>query len=279
MWNLLQKCSTDAGVTLILLGNDDNRCQATRGSKQWRRDTIWAFWTLNCWFSASILFLNKRNFLICDAEDSYNLIDKWAEMTPYFSFQPLCCFSCFTLEKWLISAAPVFKRCLISSWGALFAFLRIAGLWKSYTRVLFVSPGETEITISAGSAGNGRKSCRSGRLWDWGEKKKQRKREWGGGGSLQASAASKRQLEIESTVGTCARSSVSKDSLLINAAHEDRWQQSPRLAFWSVLGSAPHLLFYNSKCEPSKLQSFIHCSDCERRRWFQVLTVASQNDI
>lgn len=44
----------------------------------------------------------------------------------------------------------------------------------------------------------------------------------GRGCSLQASAASKRQLEIESTVGTCARSSVSKDSLLINAAHEDR---------------------------------------------------------
>lgn len=181
MWNLLQKSLTDAVVTLILLGNYDNRCQATRGSKQWRRDTIWAFLTLNCSFSASIRFLNRRNFLVCDAEDSYNLISeqKWRHIFP---FNLYVVFSCFTLEKWLISAAPVFKRCLISSWGALFAFLRIAGLWKSYTRVLFVSPGETEITISAGSAGNGRKSCRSGRLWDWGVGgKKQRKREWGGG--------------------------------------------------------------------------------------------------
>lgn len=87
--------------------------------------------------------------------------------------------------------------------------------------MLFVSPGETEITISAGSAGNGRKSCRSGRLWDWGEKRN-KERESGEGGSLQASAASKRQLEIESTVGTCARSSVSKGSLLFSAVHEDR---------------------------------------------------------
>lgn len=87
--------------------------------------------------------------------------------------------------------------------------------------MLFVSPGETEITISAGSAGNGRKSCRSGRLWDGGKKETKKERA-GRGGSLQASAASKRQLEIESTVGTCARSWVSKGSLLFNAAYEDR---------------------------------------------------------
>lgn len=55
-----------------------------------------------------------------------------------------------------------------------------------------------------------------------GKKETKKERVGRGGGSLQASAASKRQLEIESTVGTCARSSVSKDSLLFNAVHEDR---------------------------------------------------------
>lgn len=55
-----------------------------------------------------------------------------------------------------------------------------------------------------------------------GDKKETKKERVGRGGSLQASAASKRQLEIESTVGTCARSSVSKDSGLFKAVYEDR---------------------------------------------------------
>lgn len=72
---------------------------------------------------------------------------------------------------------------------------------------VFFSPRETEITISAGSGGNGRKSCWSCGIEKETKKKKKKKKK---SSPAQASEAmtetSKRQLEIENTFAPAAAS-------------------------------------------------------------------------
>lgn len=49
--------------------------------------------------------------------------------------------------------------------------------------------------------------------------------------------------------------------------------------FWLCSAGPTAPLILNSKCRHLKLKSFIHWSDCETRRWFEVLTVTSQTAV
>lgn len=156
------------------------------------------------------------------------------------------------------------------------------------------------IRASAGWGLNGQKSCRSGWLQNWEEKRNKKISSTQTSEEISPShtyevmtKTLKRQLELDwKYLCTCSSISLLKKSTLSKLTadfqfHLHKWREvwggaagvttnSIWSLFWGGLCSTAQLIL-NSKSRHLKFESFIHFySDCKTRRWFEVLTVTSQ---
>lgn len=153
---------------------------------------------------------------------------------------------------------------------------------------VFFSPRETEITISAGSGGNGRKSCWSCGIEKETKKKKKKKKAVLHRPLKQWLKHQKDNSRLKILLHLLPlRTLKDRDRLTVAFRFRlHKWNEVRRgvagvatNSIWSFLAlfhGTTSLLTLNSKCGHLKLKSFIHWSDCETRRWFEVLTVTSQ---
>lgn len=158
---------------------------------------------------------------------------------------------------------------------------------------VILSRRDTEITISAGSGATGWKSHCSGWFLGLAKKQKLKKKEkkpsrtgfWGDDQNIKKTSWDwKIPLHLLPLHTLKDRDSEEHNDggFSIPPPHVVRSVRSRRKLFgpfW-LCSTVSHLYsFLNSKCRHLKLQSFIHWSDCETRRWFEVLTVTSPNGI
>lgn len=138
-------------------------------------------------------------------------------------------------------------------------------------------------TISLGSDHNGWKSCESGWLWDWGNERVSHGllKQW-----LKHEKDNLR-LKIRLHLLSCLTLkdrdseqytdnsfSIPPPQVVWSMRRVGRSRHKLCLVLFGLCSTVPLIL--NSKCRHLKLKSFIHRSDCETRRRFEVLTVTSQ---